>query len=39
MLYEQEKITSKLKWGANWDMDGEIITDQGFMDLPHFELI
>ncbi|MFY0654993.1 MAG: M15 family metallopeptidase [Cyclobacteriaceae bacterium] len=39
LLYEQEKITHKLKWGANWDMDDEIITDQGFMDLPHFELV
>lgn len=27
-----------LKWGANWDMDGEIITDQRFDDLPHFEM-
>lgn len=25
-------------WGGNWDRDGEILTDQGFDDLPHFEL-
>lgn len=27
-----------LRWGGNWDMDGEIISDQKFVDLPHFEL-
>ncbi|MGJ3236412.1 M15 family metallopeptidase [Marivirga sp.] len=25
------------RWGGNWDGDGEIISDQNFMDLPHFE--
>lgn len=29
----------KLRWGGNWDMDGEPITDQDFQDLAHFELI
>lgn len=29
----------KLRWGGNWDMDGEILRDQNFDDLPHFELI
>lgn len=29
----------KLRSGANWDMDGEFITDQSFQDLPHFELV
>ena len=28
-----------LRWGGNWDMDGEPITDQGFQDLVHFELV
>lgn len=28
----------KLRWGGNWDMDGEVISDQTFQDLPHFEL-
>ena len=23
----------------DWDMDGEIITDENFIDLPHIELI
>jgi peptidoglycan L-alanyl-D-glutamate endopeptidase CwlK len=27
-----------LRWGGNWDMDGEPITDQDFQDLVHFEL-
>ena len=29
----------KLRWGGNWDGDGEIITDQKFQDFPHFELL
>lgn len=29
----------KLRWGGNWDMDGEPITDQDFQDLVHYELI
>lgn len=28
-----------LRWGGNWDMDGEPITDQKFQDLYHFELV
>lgn len=27
----------KLRWGGNWDQDGEIVTDQTFQDFPHFE--
>lgn len=27
-----------IRWGGNWDGDGEILTDQRFKDLPHFEL-
>lgn len=27
-----------LIWGANWDDDGEIITDHKFIDMPHWEL-
>ena len=33
------QITHDMVWGGNWDGDGEIITDQTFNDLPHFELI
>jgi len=29
----------KIRWGGNWDMDGKIINDQSFDDLPHFEII
>ena len=29
----------KLRWGGNWDMDDEPITDQDFQDLAHFEEI
>ena len=28
-----------LRWGGNWDMDGEPLTDQKFQDLGHFERI
>lgn len=29
----------KLRWGGNWNSDGEPITDQAFQDLVHFELV
>ena len=32
-------IIYELRWGGNWDMDGEILRDQSFDDRPHFELI
>jgi len=38
VLYEQGKIKHKLRWGGNWDQDGEILYDQYFDDLPHLEL-
>jgi hypothetical protein len=28
-----------LRWGGNWDGDGEIITDQKFNDFGHFEVV
>lgn len=37
-LYEEGKITHKLRSGANWDNDGEFLTDQSFNDMPHVEL-
>lgn len=37
-LFDEGKIKSRLRWGGNWDMDGEIYTDQTFQDLPHFEI-
>jgi len=29
----------RIRWGGDWDMDGEAMTDQDFQDLVHFELI
>ncbi len=29
----------KIRWGGDWDMDNEPITDQDFQDLVHFELV
>lgn len=29
----------KLRWGGNWDRDGEPVTDQDFQDLVHYELV
>lgn len=37
-LYNEGKVSHLVKWGGNWDMDGCIISDQRFNDLPHFEL-
>jgi peptidoglycan LD-endopeptidase CwlK len=39
MLFASEKITHKIRWGGNWDMDGVILIDQSFDDRPHFELV
>ena len=33
------ELEGLLRWGGNWDMDGEIVSDQGFDDLPHIEMI
>jgi len=38
MLLAQNKITHRLRWGGNFDMDGEIL-EQSFDDRPHVELI
>jgi len=39
ILYAQRRISYKIRWGGNWDMDGVILLDQSFDDRPHFELI
>jgi peptidoglycan L-alanyl-D-glutamate endopeptidase CwlK len=39
MLLAQGEITHRLRWGGNWDQDGEILMDQVFDDRPHIELI
>ena len=38
-LLNEGRISHKIRWGYNWDGDGEIGTDQRFQDLPHYELI
>ena len=38
-LYDKGQISHKLRWGANWDMDGVIDLDQSFDDYPHVEII
>ena len=38
-LIDRDHIGHRIRWGGNWDGDGEIITDQSFIDMPHFELI
>ena len=37
-LYNQGKISHKIRCGADWDGDNSF-KDQSFHDLPHFELI
>lgn len=39
MLAAAAELEIKIRWGGNWDMDGEPITDQTFQDLVHFELV
>lgn len=33
------RLSHIVRWGGNWDQDGELITDQKFQDLVHFELV
>lgn len=37
ILAEAKHHGISLRWGGNWDMDSEPITDQDFQDLVHFE--
>lgn len=37
-LYRNGNIEHLIRWGGNWDKDGEILSDQSFDDRPHFEL-
>ena len=38
LLAVAKEFGYELRWGGNWDMDGEPITDQDFQDLVHFEV-
>lgn len=39
VLATAKHLGIELRWGGNWDRDGEPITDQDFQDLCHFELV
>ena len=38
-LFDEGKISHRLRWGGNWDGDGIVVKDQRFVDMPHFELV
>ena len=38
MLYERGDILRKVRWGGNFDRDGEILESGTFIDSPHIEL-
>jgi peptidoglycan L-alanyl-D-glutamate endopeptidase CwlK len=38
MLAAAKSLGHSIRWGGNWDMDGEPITDQSFQDLVHYEI-
>lgn len=38
-MFQTQVLDGWLRWGGNWDMDGEPITDQDFQDLGHFEIV
>lgn len=39
ILSAAAKLGIEVRWGGNWNMDSEPITDQEFQDLVHFELV
>lgn len=38
MLAAAHKLDVKLRWGGDWDGDGDTL-DEKFLDMPHFELV
>lgn len=38
VLAVAELLNIPVRWGGNWDGDGEVVTDQSFQDLCHFEI-
>jgi len=38
-LYQEGKISHKVRSGANWDGDGELKYDQSFFDAPHIQIV
>lgn len=39
VLTVAKSLEIPLRWGGNWNEDGQIVTGQKFVDLPHFELM
>jgi peptidoglycan L-alanyl-D-glutamate endopeptidase CwlK len=38
-LKEKSEVKHDIRIGLNWDMDGEIVTDQSFYDGCHYEIV
>jgi len=38
-LYEEEKISHRIRWGGDFNNNYDITDDKGLIDLPHYELI
>lgn len=38
-LFDEGLVSHELRYGGNWDGDGELLYDQTLQDLPHFELL
>ncbi len=38
MLRAAEEVGLKIRWGADWDSDGQVL-DHTFFDAPHFEIV
>lgn len=39
ILAAAAELGIRVRWGGNWDMDNEPITDQDFQDLVHYEVV
>ena len=39
ILFNDCQTKHVIRWGGDWDQDGEIVHDQNLVDLPHYELI
>jgi peptidoglycan L-alanyl-D-glutamate endopeptidase CwlK len=38
VMQEADNQKIPVRWGGNWDRDNEVVTDQKFDDLVHFEI-
>lgn len=39
ILFDRGITSHVIRWGGDWDQDGEIVHDQSLVDLPHFEIV